>query len=723
MTQAEQVTVMPSAGAGIWQPEAGVEVIALMQRKRFEDAAAGKVVGEAGRILSMCLPPATRNEQRAGLIIGYVQSGKTLSFTTVTALARDNNYRLVIVLAGTKTNLLDQNEERLTGDLGILEERAKFWRVIVNPRADLDKIDEVRSTLALWDRYRDRPERCRTLLVVVMKNAVRLGHLATLLSKCNLSSTCALVIDDEGDQAGLNTKIRQNDESPTYSSILELRDTLPAHTYLQYTATPQAPLLISRIDRLSPDFAELLKPGDGYVGGKQLFSEGSPYVELIPAGDLPDVWTPDDGPPPSLAKAMRLFFIGVAAGVIGGREGYRSMMIHPSHLRGVHDNYANWARSIRKLWLETLLEPENSPDRLDLREDFARAYEDLVTTANNLPTFDDIWAEMDFAIEETKVQIVNAGNGRIESFPWTDSYGWILVGGAGLDRGFTVEGLTVTYMPRGAGTGMADTIQQRARFFGYKRDYIGLVRIFVDTDVRHAFTAYVKHEESLRGSLEKHQGKPMSNWRRLFFMDSSLQPTRRSVMALDIMRGRARDWIYASHPHDDETVVQNCLVIDTFIEVLGNRWRPMPGSDSWVDYQKHDVVSGLPLEKIYEDLLVPLSMTEEDDALDQLLVTMQVRSILDDDPDALCDVYLMSGGKKRERAVTDKGGVQNPFQGANPATGYPGDRFIKNDNRVSIQLHNLKLHRDGTEIAKGVRLVATYIPEALREDIASQDND
>lgn len=723
MTKAEKVMILTEDAGGLWKPHAGVEVSELMQRKGFGETAAAKVVGEAGRILSMCLPPTAQNENRAGLVIGYVQSGKTLSFTAVTALARDNAYRLVILLAGTKTNLLDQNEERLTGDLGILEERGKFWRVLVNPRADVDKIDEVQGTLDLWDRYADRPDRCRTLLIVVMKNAARLSQLRSLLSKCKLGSSCALIIDDEGDQAGLNTRVRQNEESPTYASIVALRNALPAHTYLQYTATPQAPLLISRIDRLSPAFAELLKPGDGYVGGKQLFGGGSPHIELIPGSDLPDVWSADDGPPPSLEKAMRLFFIGVAVGVIEGREGHRSMMIHPSHLRGLHDTYATWARSIRKLWLETLLEPEESPDRKELRKDFSTAYKDIAATAPDLPPFDEIWREMDFAIEETKVQIVNASNGRIESFPWSDSYGWILVGGAGLDRGFTVEGLTVTYMPRGAGTGMADTIQQRARFFGYKQGYIGLVRVFVDIDVRQAFTAYVRHEESLRGSLEKHQGKPMSSWRRLFFMDSSLQPTRRSVMALDVMRGRAREWINADYPHDEAIVGHNREVVDAFMRSLDNQLELMPGSESWTDIQKHRTVRGLPLEEVYESLLVPLSMADEDDVLNQILVTMQVRSILDQQPDALCDVFLMSGGAPRERAVTDMGAVQNAFQGSNASNGYPGDRAIKNNDRVSIQIHNLKLHRSNQVVATNVRLVATHIPEALRDDIAMQPDD
>ncbi|HMO75465.1 MAG TPA: Z1 domain-containing protein [Sphingopyxis sp.] len=723
MNEAEMATLHVDIAKGLWQPKPGVEANALMQRKRFGDEAAAKVVGEASRILSRCLPPETQGEDRAGLVIGYVQSGKTLSFTAVTAMARDNNYRLVIVLAGTKTNLLDQNEERLTGDLGILEERGKFWRVLVNPRADVDKIDEVQSTLDLWDRYKDRPERCRTLLIVVMKNAARLGHLTTLLSKCKLGSSCALIIDDEGDQAGLNTRVRQNEESPTYSSIMGLRNTLPAHTYLQYTATPQAPLLISRIDRLSPAFAELLEPGEGYVGGKDVFSVQSPYIRGIDAADLPDVWNEGDGPPPSLQKAMRFFFIGVAAGVIAGRDGNRSMMIHPSHLRGIHDNYATWARSIRKLWLETLLEPEDSPDRQDLQAEFEASYGDIAATAESLPPFDQIWSEMDFAIEETKVQVVNASNGRIETFPWSDSYGWILIGGAGLDRGFTVEGLTVTYMPRGAGTGTADTIQQRARFFGYKRNYLGLVRIFVDAEVRHAFTAYVKHEESLRSSLERHQGKPLKNWRRLFFLDKSLKPTRRSVMALDIMRGRGRDWVNANFPHDEDIVAANRQTVADFLEPLSNQWEAMDGSESWTDIQRHGAISGFSLERVYEDLLVPIEMADDDDALDHVMVTMQIRSILDDDPHALCDLFLMSQGRQRSRALTDKGAVQNPFQGANPSTGYPGDRAIKTADRVSLQFHRLQLERGDDVVEQDVRLVATHIPEKMREDIAVQDDD
>lgn len=727
MSEAMTIRIEPPIRSGrLWQPSVSIELESLLERKGFKAGAAEKVRGENLEVIGRCLPPTARNERRTGLVIGYVQSGKTLSFTAVTALARDNGFRLVIVLAGTKTNLLDQNEDRLTGDLGILGERGKFWRTLVNPRPDSAEVDSVRSALAMWDRYPNHKERCRTLLVVVLKNATRLDDLRKLLDECDLSRTSAIIIDDEGDQAGLNTKVRQNSESATYASILQLRRTIPTHTYLQYTATPQAPLLISRIDMLSPDFQRLLEPGEGYVGGKDLFVGPSPHVRLIPNEDLPGVHQPEDGPPASLERAMRLFFLGVAAGVLDGREGNRTLMVHPSHLTSMHETYATWARSIKLGW-EQVLRDEGSPDQVELRRDFEAAYADLAQTAE-LPPFEELWRELGYAIEDTMVKVVNASGGRIPIFPWTESYGFILVGGAGLDRGFTVEGLTVTYMPRGAGTGTADTIQQRARFFGYKRSYMGLIRIFVDSDVSDAFTAYVEHEESVRGALQAHGDQPLSTWRRLFFLDSSLRPTRKSVMALDTMRGRAKEWVWARTPAGDRQ--HNRQIIDAFVGALGNYLIPDPEADAkgWTGAQRHLIAQGLSLEDVYTRLLVPLFFEEEEDVFDHTLMLLQARAALDAADPALpplgCDLYLMSCGERRDRAVLANGSIENIFQGANPGTGYPGDREVHAGERFTVQVHHVDLHRKGgPKIATDTRVIAVRVPETFRRDGVFQPTD
>jgi hypothetical protein len=98
-----------------------------------------------------------------------------------------------------------------------------------------------------------------------------LQHLIAVLSRLDLQRTPTIIIDDEGDQAGLNTQVNQGTQSTTYARLLALKACIPHHSYLQYTATPQAPLLINLVDILSPDFAEVLTPGHGYVGGADFF--------------------------------------------------------------------------------------------------------------------------------------------------------------------------------------------------------------------------------------------------------------------------------------------------------------------------------------------------------------------------------------------------------------------------------------------------------------------
>ena len=146
---------------------------------------------------------------------------------------------------------------------------------------------------------------------------------------------------------------------------------------------------------------------------------------------------------------------------------------------------------------------EADPDRQDLvREVFAPAYVDLTSTSPALPSLGDLLERTPGLLRKLRIEEVNrARGGPSPNIAWSTGYAWALVGGQLLDRGFTVEGLTVTYMPRGMGVGHADTVQQRARFFGYKRDYAEVCRAWLDPAVASAFEAYVRHEESVRAGL------------------------------------------------------------------------------------------------------------------------------------------------------------------------------------------------------------------------------
>ena len=450
-----------------WSPVQGTVLTDLVSSNTsLSDGEKDNLVTETMAIMRQCADPKTPTDHNTGLIIGYVQSGKTLSFTGLSALARDNGYQIVVLLAGTTNNLVEQSYDRLRKDLGV--DTNRNWKLFTTKERGFQEaeIGRVKSELAKWRRGNSR---ARTVMIVTMKEHNHLRNLAELFSGVDLSTVPTLIIDDEGDQAGMNTKALQEQESTTYARIAALREQFPHHSYLLYTATPQAPLLISRIDALSPDFGAVLTPGEHYVGGKEFFIEGNEkYIELIPASDVPDRDDRPSSPPESLMEALRGFFVGVAIGLYEGddqRGKNRSMMIHPAIAKDDHLMFARWARQLKDDWA-AILDDEEHTEHTALLDKFRDAFDGLGRTYKLDFDFDEIAPFLYGAVSETAVEELNTRSKiRIPTVDWKGDYSWILVGGIGLDRGFTVEGLTVSYMPRSIGVGNADNIQQRARFF------------------------------------------------------------------------------------------------------------------------------------------------------------------------------------------------------------------------------------------------------------------
>ena len=362
-------TATPKAPGALWTPTVGAEAKRVTKKTLNDAGARQRVVQEASGVLARCTPPG-HHASRTGLVIGYVQSGKTLSFTTVSALARDNGYRLVIAIAGSSTPLFRQSAERLDRDLGPMDFESG-WKLVrsdnLSSRKITDAVKDVRSTLEDWGRHNVPKDEQRSILIVVMKNGTHLKRVISLLEKLgpSLRDVPALVIDDEADQASLNTKVNRSAESATYSRMLEIRDLLPSHTYLQYTATPQGPLLIDIVDILSPHFARVLTPGSAYTGGKTFFNGEGRYVSPIPMDEVPPADVDEfDGPPSSLLDVLAVFFVGVVVGREQVREARangtdvvktRSMMVTP-HVSAltVHKRYKYWVDQICADWKSTL---------------------------------------------------------------------------------------------------------------------------------------------------------------------------------------------------------------------------------------------------------------------------------------------------------------------------------------------------------------------------------
>ena len=322
-------------------------------------------------------------------------------------------------------------------------------------------------------------------------------------------------------------------------------------------------------------------------------------------------------------------------------------------------------------------------------------------------------------LRKLRIEEVNARGGRTQAIPWSTGYAWALVGGQLLDRGFTVEGLTVTYMPRGMGVGHADTVQQRARFFGYKRDYAELCRAWLDPEVAGAFEAYVRHEESVRSGLAQatRTGQSLRDWKRVFLLDRSLKPTRAAVIRLAVDRPTfGDDWFqqhYVRAP-DTDLNARNRAVVDSFLRHVP--LKPDEGHPERTDIQRHRVGT-VSIGTLFEELIAGYAMYDGDlpqfTALQMLIGNLE--STLG------CVVYEMSHGYSRERALRPGTDVVEISQGANSRGGvltYPGDREIRDASTLSVQIHRLTvLERSGGPVLeKDVPALAFWVPRPWAED-------
>ena len=714
-----------------WIPTQGEELTAAIERTGLDERNSRDVIDTAVKILSECVVPkpssqSSKSSSATGLVVGYVQSGKTLSFTTVTALANDNDFRIVVVIAGMSTELFRQSRRRLLRDLGV-ERPFSRWAEFAEPT--LDDVAHIRDVLAeAADTDMPTSDR-RTVLITLKKNHARLRNLVEVFGELgDALSVPSLVIDDEADQASLNNLVRNGELSTTYRILRELRQFLPVHTFLQYTATPQAPILINLIDVLSPDFCVVLDPGADYVGGREFFANDLRYIVDIPPIDVPTAENDVDEPPESLLRALRLFFVGVASGQIrrDGTPPNRSMMVHPARETVTHAQYHTWVQSIRIMWMDTLALSVNDSDRRQLMDEFRDAHGEISQTVRDMEPFDRIAQQLLWAIRRTYVRLVNSLADANRDVRWGQNYSWILVGGQVLDRGFTVEGLTVTYMPRGPGGGNADTIQQRARFLGYKQSYLGYCRIFLEVGVAELYKRYVLHEEDLRRRLLAHaeSGQPMAAFKRVFLLDRRLRPTRQSVIDIDYMRPSfPSGWCVPDQPRDVDLDANRRIVLE-FLRSHKDKFNSDPGNPKRQPHQRHLVARPMSLGAVYEELLTRLHVTFEDSErwmAGLILIDRHIANIAD----AKCTVYQMRPNIDAFRLLRG-GRIVNLFQGAYPVASrdvYAGDRALK-EAPVTVQLHSVSLreshHGQNRDVAKRVWIAATWLSPAIRDGLLVQ---
>lgn len=609
--------------------------------------------------------------QSTVLALGYVQSGKTTSITALAAAAADAGYQVIIALLGSTNLLLDQNSDRLEAALGITTRSDYVWISETNPATD-----------AAGKKLRRFVDMGRVCLVPVLKHAGRIRAVAKQVGKIP-DDVRVLIIDDEADQASLNTK--KDAESSTYAAIRELRKAVPRHLYVQYTATPYAPLLLDAADILSPQHVEFLTPGKGYTGGKQFFIDNAHrVVRNVPLLDEQASKTPPLQLQKSLHQALSAFLAGSALLLLHDAASPPiSMLVHSTARNDVQARYEFLIRRQIEQWKKAVVSGDIGSVPETILEERRRIIENGAKDVGDGAFVEKLKA----VLSEAMTWLVNSA-ADVNKVDWHVSPIHVLVGGNKLDRGFTVEGLTVTYMNRPASP-QVDTLEQRARAFGYRSDLLPYCQFFASKKTVRSLTEVVHTEEDLRARLRDHveSGGSVHTWAREIglMLPDGMTPTRSSVVTALSTMGLGWHQMRLPSRLAEDTAHNRAL-----LEKIGLLSAPR-------------VPQGrLAFRTIYLDAFEPL----------QALLQQWARPdyspgwLHDDFVDAVsrgfahlkkATVMLMEdGAAPRRRKWSGELGFVNLFQGRDlkpQANGdfYPGDRLVENleeePNQIVIQVH------------------------------------
>ena len=276
----------------VWGSEAD-RILRLTERqlRQFSstpDSDLDRIRSDAERVFQRSVSAQGSPAVEGQLVVGRVQAGKTSNFTVVSGLARDNGYQLFIVLAGTKSELLDQTLRRLKKTLAAASPVSlpAFWVQKLSIGNEDALAAELRTKLAALRNPATSTGQAPVL--VVLKQDDNLLSLQTVLKNLDalmpLGSIPTMVIDDEADQASPDTRVRRAGPatSAVHADIAGVRELLPWHTFLAYTATPQANLLMELNGLLHPRFVTVIDSGSDYVGVQELFEEaGADYASKV----------------------------------------------------------------------------------------------------------------------------------------------------------------------------------------------------------------------------------------------------------------------------------------------------------------------------------------------------------------------------------------------------------------------------------------------------------
>ncbi len=531
----------------------------LLVDKGFSELSIQQIENSTQKIVSQLSDNTSQDEPIRGIVVGNVQSGKTANMAGLIAMAADYGYNFFVVLTGTIDNLRLQTQERLVSDLS--ESGALTFVPLPFLSGSVDNPINKLQYLHLNEGENIR------YLYVCLKNSSRLDDLLTWINSCEPKKRQLkmLILDDEADQAGINTANMSKDLVSKINSQIkalafgrtkkekytEKGSPYKAVNYIGYTATPYANFLNEANDKsLYPtNFILSLNPAEEYIGPQQIFgiediNSGLPIINNISPeeigniqkGKIDDIYTPT-----SLHSAIAWFICTVACFRYWKKKEPVTMLIHTSasvtkhfvvgkivkdiilqfkFLFGLKFIEETYKTQINKLSEERFRKevpnfPKNKkinkyPSFLEIKPYIKDLIEKQTThiEMNKEEIKPEFNEGIHLCIDNCKANKITEEN-FILRLIYPDkqtqkdildiSPAFIVVGGSTLSRGLTLKGLTTTYFIRT--TEQADTLMQMGRWFGYRKGYELLQRLWISDLVKRQFEFLTLLDYDLREEL------------------------------------------------------------------------------------------------------------------------------------------------------------------------------------------------------------------------------
>ena len=470
-------------------------------------------------IMNQLGDPSSDSFRVQGMVVGNVQSGKTANYSALIAKAADAGYKFIVVIAGTINNLRNQTQNRLfesfIGELNgqvigagkYAAEKSKMPISLTNEKRDFNKLDadKIKHTLN-FDNI------VTPILIVIKKETSVLKNVVNWLStqyqNNKIDNHAMLLIDDESDYASINTKSK---EDPTIinKSIRTLLSLFVKNNYVAFTATPYANIFIDHNaateklgnDLFPKDFIYLLEAPSNYMGAKHYFVDNredhivniDDYESIIPEKhkkDLDFIEIPE-----SLKDAICQFLINVAIRHLKGNVNkHNSMLVHVSRFTDVH----KLVRLRINEYLSFLEKEINAFGKLQRPWNNSIEISRLVSIMQSVKgTFEeqDILNKLIELESKFSVKDIHSQTKTPLEYLKDAPQNVIVVGGLSLARGYTLEGLSVSYFIRT--TILYDTLMQMGRWFGYRTGYEDLCKIYLPTSVDDRFVEIFHSTEEL----------------------------------------------------------------------------------------------------------------------------------------------------------------------------------------------------------------------------------